>query len=116
MVKEIAQSTNYIGLENEIPKYQKKAKINISKAKSKSNHKHQNKECLLIADNIPYIASYCVICGKIRNWDVCFEKREGYYIELSKEAAFKKYKDLEQITVDDLYAKYVPANVLEGGE
>lgn len=44
------------------------------------------------------------------------KKREGYYIELSKEAAFKKYKDLEQITVDDLYAKYVPANVLEGGE
>lgn len=42
MEKEIAQSTNDIGLENEIPKYQKKAKSNISKAKSKSNHKHQN--------------------------------------------------------------------------
>ena len=30
MEKEIAQSTNDIGLENEIPKYQKKAKSNMN--------------------------------------------------------------------------------------
>lgn len=36
------------------------------------------------------------------------EKYEGGYRELFEEEAFKKYKDLEQIAVKDLFVKYVP--------
>lgn len=94
--------------ENDIPKYKKKTKSNCSKSKSKSDYKHQNKDCLLIADSKPYLASYCTVCGKIRSWNYCLEKCEGCYRELFDEEAFKKYKDLEQIAVKDLFVKYVP--------
>lgn len=97
-------------IENEIPKYKKRTQSNNSKAKSKSNHKHQNKECLLIKDELPYFANYCVICGKIINWNCCLEKCEGGYRELNKEEVFKKYNDLEQYTVEDLFTKYLPVN------
>lgn len=63
---------------------------------------------MLIADSKPYLASYCTVCGKIRSWNYCLEKREGGYRELFDEEAFKKYKDLEQIAVKDLFVKYVP--------
>ena len=92
MKEKISMSSEGIEPEMEISQYIKKRKSNISSSKSKSNHKHKNKECLLIKDNEPYIASYCEICGKIRNWDVCREKREGYYIQLSKEAVLKIIK------------------------
>ena len=94
--------------ENDIPKYKKKTKSNCSKSKSKSDHKHQNMDCLLIADSKPYLASYCTVCGKIRSWNYCLEKCEGGYRELFDEEVFKKYKDLEQIAVKDLFVKYVP--------
>jgi hypothetical protein len=35
------------------------------------------------------------------------EKCEGGYRELFDEEAFKKYKNLEQIAVKDLFVKYV---------
>ena len=95
-------------LENDIPKYKKKTKSNCSKSKSKSDYKHQNKDCLLIVDSNPYFASYCTVCGKIRRWDYCQEKCEGGYRELLKEEVYSKYKDLEQIAVKDLFVKYVP--------
>lgn len=46
----------------------------MSKSKSKSNHKHNNMDCLLIVDDRPYIASYCTVCGKIRRY--CFYREE----------------------------------------
>ena len=102
--------------EEDVPKYKKKTKSNSSKSKSKSNHKHQKKECLLIDDRAPYLANYCIICGKIINWDLCLEKCEGGYRELGKEEAFKKYLDLERFTVDDICDKYVPLNVMNKTE
>ena len=90
-----------------------KSKSNSSKSKSRSDHKHQNKDCLLIVDGRPYLASYCIVCGKIRSWDICLEKCEGGYRELRKEEVFSKYNDLEQIAVKDLSVRYVPLN---GGE
>lgn len=77
-------------IESNIPKYKKRTKSGYSKAKSKSDHKHQKKECLLIENGSPYLASYCVICGKIINWNRCVEKCEGgYYRELSKRSVQK---------------------------
>ena len=94
-----------IGIEDDLPKYKKKIKSNCSKSKSKSDH---NKDCLLIVDGRPYLASYCILCRKIRSWDYCMEKCEGGYRELLKEEVYSKYKDLEQIAVKDLFVKYVP--------
>ena len=61
--------------ENEIPKYLKRKESNISKAKKKSKHKHQYKECLIqykfdFTDEEcinTSLNSYCNICGKIGN-------------------------------------------------
>lgn len=64
--------------DSEIPKYLKQKESNISKAKKKSKHKHQYKECLIQYNikigliNKPTIlitslSSYCTICGKIGN-------------------------------------------------
>ena len=57
---------------NEIPKYLKQKESNVSKAKKKSNHKHQYEECLIQCNSsirkgriITSLHSYCTICGKI---------------------------------------------------
>lgn len=57
--------------ENEIPKYLKSTRSNISKSNRKSKHKHQYEECL-IQYHLPRstqihtsLYSYCGICGKI---------------------------------------------------
>ena len=97
-----------ISIEDDLPKYKKKMKSNCSKSKRKSDHKHQNKDCLLIVDGRPYLASYCILCRKICSWDYCMEKCEGGYRELLKEEVYSKYKDLEQIDVKDLFVKYIP--------
>ena len=51
----------------------------------------------------------CKICGKID--DLHFfetEKTEqGYYRSLDSDEVFEKYKDLENITIDDIWQKYV---------
>ena len=102
------------GFESDIPKYRKRKESNRSKSKSKSNHKHIKKECLLIVNNSPFLANYCVVCGKILTSDLCWGKCEGGgHILLSREEALKKYKDFEQFTVSDYYTKYVPLNVIE---
>ena len=59
--------------ENEIPKYKKSKKSNISKSNHKSKHKHQYEECLIqyrstfIGKTHLNISlyTYCTICGKI---------------------------------------------------
>lgn len=94
-------------IEQEIPKYKKKTKSNTSKSSNKAKHKHEYKECLLINKNSPYLASYCVICGKIYNWTICTEKCEHGYRMLNDEEVFEKYKNLEKYIVEDLWAKYL---------
>lgn len=99
------------GLEQdiEIEKYQKKKPSSVSKSRAKSNHKHDKKECLLIKNATPYLASYCTICGKINNWKMPTIKIEtGGYRMLNSQEVFAMYSELEQFKVDNLWNKYIP--------
>ena len=99
-------------VENEIPKHRKKKGSSTSKSKEKAKHKHEYVECLLIDReyNRPHRATYCRICGKIGDLKIFeTEKTEnGTYRTLNDDVVFEKYKDLEQLTVDNIWQKYVP--------
>ena len=94
---------------DETSKYRKK-KLSKSKSASKSNHKHQYDDCLLIdGENRPHKAQYCTICGKINNVKVFETEREdgGFYRMLTFDEVFQKYKGLKQFQVKDMRDKYV---------
>lgn len=97
--------------EYEIPKYIKKKNSSLSKSKVKSKHKHKYVECLLIEDDRkPCKAAYCKICGKVGDIEFCDAEKtdHGTYRILSDEEVFKKYMDLPQIHVKDIFQKYIP--------
>ena len=86
-------------LEREIPKYKKKKESSVSKAKTKSNHKHDYSEmCLIewyiknaISNKKMYsycIAYYCKKCGKIENYK---------YVKIEE---LSNYKHLKMIKID----------------
>ena len=104
-------------IDNEIPKHRKKKQSSTSKSSTKSKHKHEYKEVLLVHNDRPHRATVCKICGKIG--DLNFfeaEKREdGLYRQLDYDEVFEKYKDLENIVIEDIWKKYVPISQ-EGGE
>ena len=103
-------------IDNEIPKHRKKKQSSTSKSSTKSKHKHKYKEVLLIHNNRPHWATACKICGKIG--DLHFFEAEKYefgYRGLDSDEVFEKYKDLENIVIDDIWQKFVPINQ-EGGE
>ena len=104
-------------IDNEIPKHCKKKQSSTSKSSTKSKHKHEYKEVLLIHNDRPHWATVCKICGKIG--DLHFfetEKREdGSYRQRDSDEEIEKYKDLENIVIDDIWKKYVPIGQ-EGGE
>ena len=80
-----------------------------SKSSTKSKHKHEYKEVLLIHNDRPHWATVCKICGKIG--DLHFfetEKCEFCYRRLDDDEVYEKYKDLENIVIDDIWQKYVP--------
>ena len=96
-------------INNEIPKHHKKKQSSTSKSSIKSKHKHEYKEVLLINNDRPYWATVCKICGKIG--DLHFfetEKCEFGYRSLDTDEVFKKYKDLENILIENIKQKYVP--------
>ena len=96
-------------IENEIPKHRKKKQSSTSKSSTKSKHKHEYKEILLIHNDRPHWATVCKICDKIG--DLHFfetEKCEFGYRVLDDDEVFKKYKDLENIVIEDIWQKYVP--------
>ena len=97
-------------IDNEIPKHRKKKQSSTSKYSTKSKHKHEYKEVLLIHNNRPHWAIVCKICGKIG--DLHFfetEKRdEGYYRSLDSDEVFEKSKHLEKYYIEDIWQKYVP--------
>ena len=96
-------------IDNEIPKHRKKKQSSISKSGTKSKHKHEYKEVLLIHNDRPHWATVCKICGKIG--DLHFfetEKCEFGYRSLDADEVFEKYNDLEKIVIDDIWQKYVP--------
>lgn len=104
-------------IDNEVPKHRKKKKSSVSKSGTKSNHKHEYRECLLIHDTHPHRAAYCKICGKIGDihFFECEKREDGLYRQLDYDEVFEKYKDLEKIYIDDIWQKYVPINS-EGGD
>ena len=83
-------------IDNEIPKHRKKKQSSTSKSSTKSNHKHEYKEVLLIHNDRPHWATVCKICGKIGDLHFC------------ETEVFEKYKDLEKYYIDDIWQKYVP--------
>ena len=90
-------------------RYRKKKRSDSSKAKARSNHKHIKKACLLICNTKHvYYANYCIICGKIINWEIPMEKESGYYRELSREEIFERYNGLECKEITDIFDKYIP--------
>ena len=104
-------------IENEIPKHRKKKQSSTSKSSTKSKHKHEYKEVLLIHNDRPHWATVCKICGKIGDLHF-FETepyRDGMWRQLDYYEVFEKYKDLENIVIDDIWQKYVPIS-REGGE
>lgn len=97
--------------ENDIPKYVKKKHSSTSKSNTKSKHKHEYVDCLLVerGSNKPYISSYCHICGKVYNVSMCVEENEnGMRTLLSDAEVFEKYKNLEHVKVDNIWNKYIP--------
>ena len=95
----------------EEPKYRKKKDSSVSKSKVKSKHKHQYKQCLLVCPSHVSRASYCTLCGKIK--DVKFFEPEpvkpGLLRMLTSEEVLERYSDLERFEISDLStAKYVP--------
>ena len=94
---------------NEIPKYRKK-KPSKSKSASKSDHKHQYNDCLLVDDEKhPHKAEYCIICGKINNVKTFETERidGGRFRMLDYDEVFQKYEGLKQFQVKDMWDKYV---------
>ena len=96
-------------IENEIPKHRKKKQSSISKSSTKSKHKHEYKEVLLIHNNRPHWATVCKICGKIGDLHFYETERteQGYYKSLDTDEVYEKYKDLENIIIDDSGEGYV---------
>ena len=99
-------------LNNEIPKHRKKKQSPTSKSSTKSKHKHEYKEVLLIHNDRPHWAAVCKICGKIGDLHF-FEAesyRDGMWRQLDYDEVYKKYNDLENIVIEDIWQKYVPIN------
>lgn len=90
-------------------RYRKKKRSDSSKAKARSNHKHIKKACLLICNTKHvYYANYCIICGKIINWEIPMEKESGYYRKHSREEIFERYNGLECKEIIDIFDMYIP--------
>ena len=104
-------------IDNEIPKYRKKKQSSTSKSGTKSKHKHEYKEVLLIHNDRPHWATVCKICGKIGDLHFLETEpyRDGMWRYLDSNEVFEKYKDLENIVIDDIWQKFVPISQ-EGDE
>ena len=102
---------------NDIRKHCKHKHSSTSKSSTKSKHKHEYKEVLLIHNDRPHWATVCKICGKIGDLHFFETERteQGYYRSLDTNEVYEKYKDLENIVIDDIWQKYVSVSQ-EGGE
>lgn len=105
---------NYNDLE--IPKYKKKSS---TKHTSRSDHKHNYDDCLLVDnENRPYKANYCVVCGKIKDlkfWQTV-RKDDNTYLQLDSDEVFKMFADLPTFKVVSCWDKYVILNDKEGSK
>ncbi|MDD6293045.1 MAG: hypothetical protein PUA71_04305 [Eubacteriales bacterium] len=99
---------------NEIPKYKKPTKSNISKSNRKAKHKHHYEECLIQYNmkigliNKPSIlitslGSYCTICGKIGDR---FKKDKSIVKDYIRTVNTSMGKCYSLITDEELYERY----------
>ena len=101
---------------NEIPKYLKSTKSNISKSNRKSKHKHHYEECLIqykwnFKSNVftnkihTSLHSYCTICGKIGDR---FKDDKSIVKDYIREvnSPIGKCKCYSCISDEELYEKY----------
>lgn len=114
--------------ENEIPKYKKSKKSNISKSNHKTKHKHQYEECLIQYDSTfvrkinrhTRLTGYCTICGKIGSvkngkfkaeLEQLKKSRQGnnsFLIAISGDEIYEKYHNkLPIFYIEDSFANYV---------
>ena len=99
--------------ENEIPKYLKSTKSNISKSNRKSKHKHHYEECLIQNKSTfagktrlnTGLYTYCTICGKINER---FKENKSIVKDYIREvnSPIGKYKCYSRIPDEELYEKY----------
>lgn len=89
--------------EDDIPRHVKKKEPSPKTKKSK--HKHEYEDCLLIEEytDRPYKGSYCIICGKIKDFGLF----HGEDINLTNREILEKYKHLKKFYVEDMWQKYV---------
>lgn len=114
--------------ENEIPKYKKSKKSNISKSNHKSKHKHQYEECLIQYGSTfvgkinrhTRLTGYCTICGKIDSvkngkykteLEQLRKERQGdskFCVFISGEEIYERYHNkLPVFYIEDSFADYV---------
>lgn len=114
--------------ENEIPKYKKSKKSNISKSNHKSKHKHQYEECLIQYDSTfvgkinrhTRLTGYCTICGKIgsvkngkykaelEQLEKSRQDNSNFLIVISGEEIYERYHNkLPVFYIEDSFADYV---------
>ena len=102
--------------ELEIPKHKKKKQSAVSKAKSKSAHRHIYKPCLFVDKKGFYNKSeYCTICGKVGEISLETERITGNcYRGLTNKEIYEKYKHLELFEIESFIPKYLPVRSMEG--
>ena len=98
--------------DDETVKHQKKRQSSTSKAKFKAKHKHLYKECLLIKNDIPYVGTYCELCGKLYNVISPSENRRS----LTSEEIFTKYGDLKRFELENFGQQYLVIERTEDNE
>ena len=93
---------NYLYINDEIPKYKKKANKIVRKAK----HKHLYKDCLILDRSSGYYhkGEYCTLCGKLANFSMLETvKASGRFSRmLSKKELLDAYEDLEIKEVENI--------------
>ena len=99
--------------ENEIPKYLKSTKSDISKSNRKSKHKHQYEECLIQYKSTfagkthlnTGLYTYCTICGKINER---FKEGKSIVKDYIREvnSPIEKCKCYSRISDEELYENY----------
>lgn len=96
-------------MEQEVAKYKKKKMSNTSKSKCKSNHKHQNVECLFREDKTKrlFLGTYCCICGKVYNIVLPTENSESFSRLLKEDEILNKYSNYDIHEINNIWQKYI---------
>ena len=97
---------------DDVGKYRRKKKSNISRSSEKSDHKHQYTDCLL---KYTYMhgytgytrAEYCSVCGKLNNKGIKFFEVGPDHKILSPDETKEKYKHLPMFELDFIRGKAV---------